>query len=291
MIIKAPLLAGKFDPTKAKFPYIATPKIDGIRFVMVNGVALSRKFKPIRNNYIQSLLQKYLPDGIDGELTSGNNFQDSTSAIMRIEGEPEFKVWVFDYVNPNNKEILPYYLRMFELGDIPISDELNHEKLLGTNVKNESELIEVDKIYLESGYEGTMLRDPNGTYKFGRSTVNDNILLKVKHFIDDEGLLIDVYEKMSNQNELGVDELGHAKRSSALDGMIAMNTAGSLVVDGSYGEVKIGSGLDDKLRDYIWNNKSSLIGKVYVKYKFFPHGVKNLPRHPVFIGFRDPDDM
>jgi DNA ligase-1 len=291
MIIKAPLLAGNFDPTKARYPYIATPKIDGIRFLMVSGVAVSRTFKPIRNNHIQSLLAQYLPDGIDGELTSGNNFQDSTSAIMRIEGEPEFKVWIFDYVDPKSPDILPYYLRMLQLGNINISQELNYEKLLGTNIKTEDDLIAIDKIYLESGYEGTMLRDPNGTYKFGRSTVNENILLKVKHFIDDEGLLVNVHEKMSNQNELGVDELGHAKRSSALDGMVPMDTAGSLVVNGSYGEVKIGSGLDDKLREYIWTNKEKLIGKVYVKYKFFPHGVKNLPRHPVFIGFRDPDDM
>lgn len=107
MIIKKPLLAGKFDPEHPNYPYIATPKIDGIRFIMVNGVALSRSFKPIRNNHVQSLLQKHLPDGIDGELTSGNNFQDSTSAIMRIDGEPEFKVWIFDYVNPNNEHILP----------------------------------------------------------------------------------------------------------------------------------------------------------------------------------------
>jgi DNA ligase-1 len=71
MKIERPLLAGNFDPKKAKFPYIATPKIDGIRFLMVDGIALSRTFKPIRNRHIQSLLQQYLPNGIDGELTSG----------------------------------------------------------------------------------------------------------------------------------------------------------------------------------------------------------------------------
>jgi DNA ligase-1 len=90
--IQKPLLAGKFDQSKAKFPYIATPKIDGIRFLMVDGVAVSRTFKPIRNNHIQNLLQTHLPDGIDGELTSGETFQSSTSAVMSIEGTPDFKV-------------------------------------------------------------------------------------------------------------------------------------------------------------------------------------------------------
>jgi DNA ligase-1 len=60
-VIKKPMLAGNYDPAKALFPYIATPKIDGIRFVMVNGVALSRSFKPLRNKYIQSLLSLALP--------------------------------------------------------------------------------------------------------------------------------------------------------------------------------------------------------------------------------------
>jgi DNA ligase-1 len=61
--IRKPLLAGNFDENKAKFPYIASPKIDGIRFLMINGVAVSRTFKPIRNNYIQRVLSENLTDG------------------------------------------------------------------------------------------------------------------------------------------------------------------------------------------------------------------------------------
>jgi DNA ligase-1 len=67
--IQKPMLAGNYDASKAKFPYIATPKIDGIRFLMVNGVAVSRTFKPIRNNYLQQVLSETLPDGVDGEIT------------------------------------------------------------------------------------------------------------------------------------------------------------------------------------------------------------------------------
>jgi DNA ligase-1 len=293
MQIKKPMLAGNYDPEKAVFPYIATPKIDGIRFVMVNGVALSRSFKPLRNKYIQSLLSSALPDGMDGELTSGDTFQSSTSAIMKIEGEPEFDVWLFDYLDPSSETILSYSARMKQLSQFNLEKEypFTLHKLLGKIVNNQEELEKLDDYHLDSGFEGTMLRSPSGTYKFGRSTVRDNILLKVKRFTDDEGLLIDVHEKMSNQNDAEIDELGHTKRSSALDGMIPMNTAGSLVVSGSYGEVKVGSGLDDKMREYIWSNRDSLIGNSYVKYKFFPQGVKDLPRHPVFIGFRDSDDM
>ena len=295
--IKKPLLAGNFDPSKAKFPYIATPKIDGIRFLMVDGVAVSRTFKPIRNKHIQKLLQQYLPDGIDGELTSGDTFQSSTSAVMTIEGTPDFKVWIFDYVNTDWKDIPPYTKRLedLELWSLKFySQDIPFEfKFLsgGHVIYNLEDLERVENFYLSEGYEGIMLRDPYGTYKFGRSTVNDNILLKVKRFLDAEAELISIKEKMSNQNEEDRDAFGYVKRSASLDGMIPMNTAGTLMVRDKNGlEFGIGSGLDDKIRDEIWNNKENYIGKL-VKYKYFPQGVKELPRHPVFLGFRDPEDI
>jgi DNA ligase-1 len=290
--IKKPLLAGNFDPAKAKFPYIATPKIDGIRFLMVDGVAVSRTFKPIRNNHIQKLLQQYLPDGTDGELTSGDTFQSSTSAVMTIEGTPNFKVWIFDYVNPNEEEISPFYTRILQIPDINIPKKcFELSTLYGVNIKTQEELDNYERICLETGYEGVMLRDPNGTYKFGRSTVNDNILLKVKRFLDDEAELIDIQEKMSNQNPEELDAFGHIKRSASLDGMIPTGVAGTLIVQDKDGNTfGIGSGLNDLMREEIWNNKEKYIGKL-VKYKYFPQGVKELPRHPVFLGFRDSEDI
>lgn len=288
--IQKPLLAGNFDPSHAKFPYIATPKIDGIRFLMVNGIAVSRTFKPIRNKHIQSLLQEYLPEGTDGELTSGDTFQSSTSAVMTIEGEPKFKVWVFDYVNPKETEILPFHLRILTQPPI-LQPPFEYEVLSGTKIHSLKELDEYETICLDAGYEGVMLRDPYGTYKFGRSTVRDNILLKVKRFCDDEAELIEIQEKMSNQNPEGEDAFGRMKRSSSLEGMIPMNTTGSLVVRNNEGQLfSIGSGLNDELRDEIWRNKDVYIGKL-VKYKYFPQGIKELPRHPVFISFRHPDDF
>jgi DNA ligase 1 len=286
--IQKPLLAGKFDPKKAKFPYIATPKIDGIRFLMVEGVAVSRTFKPIRNKHIQELLH-HLPDGIDGELTCGDTFQSSTSGIMRIEGEPNFKAWIFDYVDPDPVTILPFDLRMLNMP--PLNVSFDYEILSGTNVNSMEEIDTYESACLEFGYEGIMLRDPNGTYKFGRSTARDNILLKVKRFLDDEAEVIGIEEKMSNQNVAEKDNFGRTKRSSCLDGMVPMETAGALKVRNKDGqEFSIGSGLNDEMRDEIWANKKYYIGKM-VKYKYFPQGVKDLPRHPVFLGFRHPDDM
>jgi DNA ligase-1 len=287
--IKKPLLAGNFDPSKAKFPYIATPKIDGIRFLMVNGVAVSRTFKPIRNKYIQALLSQYLHNGIDGEITCGDTFQASTSGVMSIEGEPDFKVWIFDFVNDDHTEIGPFCERIWSIPEFYAP--FKYEVLSGITVHNMEELESYETQCLQENYEGVMLRDPYGTYKFGRSTVNDNILLKLKRFEDAEAVLIDIEEKMSNQNAAELDNFGNIKRSASLEGMVGANTAGTLIVRNADGQVfGIGSGLNDQLRDEIWNNKDQYIGKL-VKYKYFAHGVKELPRHPVLLGFRDPDDL
>lgn len=294
MKIKKPLLACPFDPSKAKFPYIATPKIDGIRFVMVDGVALSRSFKPIRNLYIQDVLSNLLPNGVDGELTVGDTFQSSTSGIMSIEGEPDFHCWLFDWLKEDWDTIPGFSSRITALtGEMNYRgiEEFQWRVLNGPTIPDHEELEVYERETLELGYEGVMLRDPDGTYKFGRSTVRENILLKVKRFQDGEATLLRIDEKMINGNAPEINELGYQKRAHCLDGMIPAGTAGSLYVRDENGlEFSIGSGLNDELRATLWANPENYIGKL-VKYKFFAHGVKDLPRHPVFLGFRDPDDL
>ena len=289
MKIQKPLLAGKFNSEKAKFPYAATPKIDGIRFLMVGGAALTRSFKPIRNEYLQKILSSNLPEGIDGELTSGSTFQECSS-IMRIKGEPEFKVWIFDFVNPKG-EVKPYKERMNELRNFESFNIPSYEILFPTIVSNQEQIDQLMINNLNAGYEGLMLRDPNGIYKFGRSSVKENILLKVKEFMDDEAEIIAFREKMVNTNEGLKDNFGRTKRSSCQDGLKPSGTLGGFILRNSEGlEFSCGSGLNDALRDEIWKNQSKYLGKL-VKYKYMSKGIKDLPRHPVFIGFRDETDL
>ena len=294
MRIEKPLLASAFDPDKAKFPYAATPKIDGIRFLIVDGQAVSRSFKPIRNEHIQRMLQS-LPEGIDGELTCGTNFQDSTSGIMRIKGEPDFHVWVFDYVQRGPDSIEPYDRRMLQLEEMEALGEFvglkgRYTVLYPTPVASMEELSELMERWTKEGYEGVMVRDPQGTYKFGRSSVKENIILKVKEFRDDEGVIVGFVEKMSNQNEPVRDVLGRIERKGGSAGMVPCGTLGSFVLDYKGERLKCGSGLNDELRKLIWENQDQFVGK-YVKFKYMVHGVKDLPRFPIFLGFRDPDDM
>ena len=310
MRIKKPLLAATFDETKAQFPYAATPKIDGIRFLMIDGQAVSRTFKPIRNKFIQGILGRALPDGIDGELTVGDTFQDC-GAIMRIEGEPDFKVWIFDYVNPADEEMPGYKERMKQLAFIhkeiletpvdagsatefwfPGRNAL--EVLYPTTVNSQEEVDELMVKNLDDGYEGLMLRAPDGPYKFGRSTVKENTLLKVKNFLDDEAEVIGFKEQTTNTNVKTKNVFGRSERSTSQDGLVPADTLGGFLLKMKDGrEFSCGSGLNDVLRKEIWNDRDSYLGK-FVKFKYMPYGVKEgtgIPRLPIFLGFRDESDM
>lgn len=294
MRIVKPMLAAAFEPDRAVYPYIATPKIDGIRFVMVGGVALSRTFKPIRNAHIQAQLAAHLPDGVDGELTCGDTFQSSTSAVMTSAGSPRFKAWLFDYVPADCDAIPGYTERMARLAALVAAAAFPFECVGltdGRTVHSHDDVQAAAADFLAQGYEGAMLRSPGGTYKFGRATARENILLKVKGFRDAEATVIGFVEKLRNTNEATRDGLDRSKRSSHKAGRLPAGTLGALLVKAPDGATfKIGSGFSQEQRDAIWANQAAHMGQP-VKYKFFEIGVKDLPRHPTFLGFRDRDDM
>ena len=115
MIIKPMLASSCTDLGKLRFPVLTTPKLDGIRCLVIDGKAVSRKFKEIPNRHIQKLVST-LPNGFDGELMLQDHkasFQQVTSAVMSEEGNPAFVYHVFDYVS--NNCLVSYTERVKEL--------------------------------------------------------------------------------------------------------------------------------------------------------------------------------
>jgi len=55
-------------------------------------------------------------------------------------------------------------------------------------------------------------------------------------------------------------------------------------------EFGLGTGFDDAERGKIWEQRNSYLG-LRVKFKYLPIGVKDKPRHPVFLGWRHKEDM
>lgn len=296
-MITKPLLAEKAESDKIVYPVLATPKLDGIRAVKVGGKLVSRTFKPIPNVNAQRILAG-LPEGIDGEIMLADpkaTFQDITSAVMSQTKEADFLYCAFDYVSTSLDK--PYHLRIRELvelfEDAPLYRGIPIRILVPKLIKNKEELDAYEAKCLEEGYEGVMIRNPEGRYKCGRSSLKEGILLKVKQFEDAEAVIVECFERMKNTNEQERDELGHAKRSTAKAGMVPTGTLGGFSVKDikTGAEFSIGSGLNDQLRKEFWDTKESLIGKI-VKYKYQPIGVKEIvPRFPIFLGIRDASDM
>lgn len=327
-MITRPLLAdGVEDFNDIRFPVLATPKLDGIRVLKVGGQVLTRKFKPLPNNYTRKILQEILPDGIDGEIlllsnktvtnkftaglgieedeelqfkegqspTSIIGFNQIQSEIMSENGEPNFVYYAFDYV----KESLdtPYELRMKDLLAWHLLEQNVHFKdrilpLLPVKINNLEELMSYEQECVAKKYEGIMIRSPEGRYKCGRSTAREGILLKIKRFYDAEAVVIGFEEKMHNTNVQEINELGLSKRSHKKEGLVPANTLGTLLVKSPDGvmEFGIGSGFDDKTKKEIWDNRDKYLGKM-VTYKFQEIGSKGNPRFPVFKGFRSELDI
>lgn len=278
-----PLLASPVDLDKLRFPVLVSPKLDGIRAIKKDGVLVSRKLLPIPNQFIQQCA-KSIPEGLDGELMTYTNgkpddFNTIQGNVMRQTGEPDFSFEVFDDCSEPDT---PFQDRLISAGQKARiclwTTFLNHVEVNGLE-----ELMEVEDIYLNAGFEGAMIRDPEGRYKFGRSTAREQILLKMKRFIDAEATVIGKVEKMTNANAPEKDALGHTKRSSAKAGKVPAGTLGALVCSFQGIEFEIGTGFDDAMRQQIWNEE--VTGhKVTFKYQeLTPAGV---PRFPVFLGFR-----
>jgi DNA ligase 1 len=282
-----PLLATKAEFDKIQYPVLATPKLDGIRCLMVDGVAMSRSMKPIPNQYVQEQLKGL--HGLDGELMINGDFNSVMSGIMSQDGEPDFTFHVFDSFTAEGG----YEER---LGDKSMSDaewwRLQVQVLYPTEISNEKELLVYLEDCLTKGYEGVMIRQPDGRYKFGRSTVKEGILLKIKKFFDDEAELLEIIEAQHNLNEQDYDELGYSKRSSCKENLVPAGTAGSLVVKWNNKEFRVGfgPGFTDEKKQWIWDHSCYLIGQL-VKFSYQELSKDGIPRFGKMLEIRHPDDL
>lgn len=308
-----PLLAVQVDDvSKLEYPVMVSPKLDGIRAIVIEGQIVSRNLKPIRNKYIQSVLGKPCFNGLDGELIVGSAtenttyetqvvegqnveidkgvFRNTTTGVMSEDGTPDFTFYVFDnYLDPNGFSIRYERLNQW-FADLPEAMKKHIKVLHHNTVSDPTRLNEVEELYLQQGYEGAMVRHMQGVYKYGRSTLKEQILLKVKRFVDMEVKVTGFQERMHNANEAKVDALGHTERSSHKENMIPRGDLGALIVDFKGQELSVGTGFTDALRKEIWDNKEKYLGKL-ITIKFFDYGNYDVPRFPVFKGFRDTNDI
>jgi DNA ligase 1 len=288
----SPMLAFQKYPdiNKLKYPLLASPKLDGVRAIVRGGQLVSRTLKPIPNRYAQKLFSG-LPEGTDGELIVGaandEPFRRTDSAMMREDGEPDVFYYVFD-----NYMAQGGFLKRYS-----VVQKLDGRErvviVLHVGINTPQELSNFELKALDMGFEGGIIRSLDGPYKFGRSTLNEGYLLKLKRYEDSDAVILGSYERMHNGNEATTNALGRTERSSHKANKSGQDTLGGFFVRDVHtgAEFKCpSSAMKEKERQKIWNNRDSYIGK-FIKYKFFPTGAKDKPRHPVFLAFRSKDDI
>ncbi|MGY6237055.1 ATP-dependent DNA ligase (plasmid) [Burkholderia ambifaria] len=310
---KPNLAATLTKPALIKFPVWASPKIDGIRCVFFGGVAYSRSLKPIPNPVVQEFAAAFasLLEGLDGELTVGSptdaNCMQNSMAVMSKSAEPDFTFHVFDWFPlqlPTRSDEMGYDRRS-DIVERRITEF--YDKYPEVDIRAVPQHLcvcadDLDKLearFLADGYEGMMIRAHDSTYKCGRSTEREGGLVKVKRFVDGEAVIVGFEEEMHNANEATRNATGRTERSTAQAGLVGKGTLGALVVRKTYElddrvpvgvAFNIGTGFTAAQRRDFWNRRNELIGS-FVKFKHFDHGMVDAPRHPVFIGFRHPEDM
>lgn len=263
------------SPEDLVYPIYGSYKLDGIRCILHKGKALSRNSKPIPNRFIRDTLEaasieRGFPT-LDGELMLKGDFNSVQSAVMSQEGEPDFTYRVFDQVTTNQifstrYERYTWHLQTKHPYVIPHQQVLLHTAAQCADFYQEA---------LEFGYEGLILKAPNGLYKFGRSTLREGLMLKMKPFEDTEGTVIGFEELLRNEDT-------STKRKHNLYGG---NVLGALILKWRDVEVRVGSGFNGKQRADLWKNPHSLIGK-RVTFKYQGTSAKGVPRFPIFKAFR-----
>ncbi len=246
-------------------------KLDGVRVITIikNGVVTmySRNGKQFINfghveKELENLLGPHLfktfnsnlinETGIvlDGEMVS-SSFQALMKQVHRKDNveATDAKYALFD--------ILP--LDEFQTGVSKLGCRERHKQLLETIPENSDnmfvvEKVEVDldtqegqtmfrgynKLAVESGFEGIMIKDVDALYECRRS----HYMLKAKPFIE-------VSLSVVNTEE------GTGRNVGKLGALICEGKD-----DGKFIRVNVGSGLSDEQRETFWTNKTSLINQV-----------------------------
>lgn len=316
--LRDPLFFDRVEKAMKQCGLLCSPKLDGIRGLVANDpvqdfdsdfklvlgaeriVVKSREWYDIPSVQVQKNFGGHLH--LDGEIIEGNetdlNVYNRTQSFVMSENKPSDNLAyrVFDCCNPilqlhpfherheAAKKLVDMYNGIFDR-DVSIVEH--------TWIDSMAELLEYEETQLKLGYEGIMMRHPMGKYKHGRATWDEGTFFKLKRFEQEECELIGIVEQKTNNNILLEDNLGYAKRSTAKEGLEAAGTTGGLIgrmlKDGT--EITASCGiLTHPERKEIYDNPQGFIGNFFTC-RFMRHGMKNLPRHPRFVGWRSKIDF
>jgi DNA ligase-1 len=314
--------------TDIDYPVLVSTKLDGVRALAIDGVLYTRAglpFKDCVQQRFKSILDECKKRGfvLDSELYCHTyNFQQITSACSHEETIGALKLHVFDCVHKDewfSKSVTPYDCRLKDYTHICETVDEKQEYLVSVkqySCSSKEQILEIHNKLLEQGYEGTMLRSPNGLYKHNRSTARERDLRKYKPEDTIDAIIVGFEQKARLTDEAKEyitdrDAFGRSKRGNRKGDRELVEEIGSVWVeykepcpecegDGIVGDCegqclsdcknkqcqggmitkkcKVMFAKNSPVREEItWQNKEQYIGK-WCEVVFMPIGIKELLR-------------
>jgi DNA ligase 1 len=247
---------------------LCQPKLDGERCRVVvdkpNLFLVSSEGNLITSvPHIESSLRSMdLPIGteLDGEIYSHSlEFSEIHSRVGRTQNlHPDYQrmeLHIFDLISNQLQ-----FTRLSKLLEL-LSDPPDFIKLVPTCMidSDVEKIVELCQIYCEDGYEGIIIRHPDGLYERKRS----GTIMKLKPRKED------IYRIVDTQQE--IDKNGSLKDS--LGSLICTSDEGTL-----FG---VGSGFTREQRETYWKEREHLPG-LFVRIRYQSISPKRVPRFPIF---------
>ena len=303
--MKAPTETLEIKSLPEKFEYLVSTKIDGVRCLIKDGKVLSSTLRELPNPKLSLFFTDLLKNKeyvFDGELHAASLPFGELVGIVMSHGKDlpkDLKFHAFDCLTlkewNNEEKTNEYKDRLKQLKEFAKNYKCI-SVLKQNKVTNRQELQYLIDQAQEDNQEGVMIRSPSGLYKNGRCSLKQDNIYKYKFWLDYDAKILSAHEMIGIKEgiERELDPTGHKKTVHKKDDLEPKGTFGYFIVqvdiEGNP-SMEIGSwkGLTRELRDEIWRNPKSYIGR-WIRFKGMSVGIKDVPRIPKEIEFRDAKD-
>jgi DNA ligase-1 len=262
------------DINKIKYPMLVQAKLDGFRAVYIPNIGLmGRNGKKIRNERLAdhfSDLYRTLDYVFDGELYSHDrNFNELASVLNSEDKEipADVRYHVYDGMGLqcwDEKKCQVGYSKRLDVLRNRVSNFKYATIVPVLKAENTDKVKQVYSFFLNAGYEGIMLKDPDGLYQWKRVRLSSQTMLKLKPSVTHD-----------------LEVTGFVEGEGKLAGSL-----GKLLVDFQGKEVGVGTGFTESQREVIWKHKDDTVGRI-VEVKAMEVTPDGSLRHPVFVRFRE----
>lgn len=224
---------------------------------------------------------------------------DGLSIDFLTNFHSELQIHIFDGIILDRQDLVGYEERMVEIRKrLKESGLIKNAYIEMTSpymVVSRERLQDLYEEALEQGYEGLVLTHKDHEYKFGRNSLSQGTLLKMKDdALEYDAVVLNVMEGTSIKEgiETTVSKLGYSETSKKKDDRELSGLAKGFLVsftkeDGTnLGEFIVGlNGFDNEAKRELLINKENYIGRYFTYTAMVP--VKDFPRHAFFKNWRD----